>query len=159
MTEEGRYTGGSEIRELEERLAEYVGVCCGSGSDALAQMLTAAVSRIGTEPVFVQPDGCTYNICPRELGRSIEEYVGEVRPRAVLAADMFGLPVDHRELERVSAEHGLILFEDAAQSLGAQANGKKSGQLRGRLGGYIQPGGSAWLLGRLQRAGILSEVP
>ena len=152
VTEEGRYTGGSEIMELEERLAEYVGVSfcvsCGSGSDALALMLTAAgigagdavfvpdltsfavaeaVSRIGAEPVFVQPDGRTYNMCPRELGHSIEEYVGEARPRAVLAADMFGLPANHQALERVAEKHGLILFEDAAQSLGAQSNGKRAG--------------------------------
>ena len=70
VAEEGRFIGGCEVEELEERLARYAGVrhcvSCGNGTDALTLMLAAAGMLIviarhrenivrlinGTEPDF-----------------------------------------------------------------------------------------------------------
>ena len=92
----GQYILGPEIRELEERLAEYVGVehaiACSSGTDALLLALMAydvgpgdaiftppftffataeVVSLLGATPVFVDIDPKTFNMDPEHLERAI----------------------------------------------------------------------------------------
>ncbi|MBL4904131.1 MAG: DegT/DnrJ/EryC1/StrS family aminotransferase [Desulfocapsa sp.] len=93
----GRYILGPEVTELEEKLAEFVGVkhCIGvaSGTDALLMGLMAkgigpgdavfttpftfiataeVVSLLGATPVFVDIDPRTYNIDPTQLKLAIE---------------------------------------------------------------------------------------
>ena len=93
----GRFILGPEVVEIEERLAEYVGVkyviSCSSGTDALLMsLMTLGVKRgdivftspftfmataevialLGAIPVFVDIDPITYNINPEELKRAIE---------------------------------------------------------------------------------------
>jgi UDP-2-acetamido-2-deoxy-ribo-hexuluronate aminotransferase len=85
----GQYIMGPEIKELECRLAEYVGVehaiCCANGTDALLLALMAygvgpgdaiftspftfistaeVISLLGATPVFVDIDPRTFNIDP-----------------------------------------------------------------------------------------------
>jgi len=92
----GQYILGPEIRELEERLAEYVGVghavACSSGTDALLLALMAydvgpgdaiftspftfiataeVVSLLGATPVFVDIDPETFNMDPEHLERAL----------------------------------------------------------------------------------------
>ncbi|MCD6305217.1 MAG: DegT/DnrJ/EryC1/StrS family aminotransferase [Deltaproteobacteria bacterium] len=93
----GRYIMGPEIRELEERLAAFVGgkhcITCSSGTDALFMTLMAydvgpgdavfttpftfiataeAISFLGATPVFVDIDPRTFNIDPNQLELGIE---------------------------------------------------------------------------------------
>ncbi len=88
----GQYILGPEVRELEERLAAYVGVrhaiTCSSGTDALLMVLMAkgvgpgdaifttpftfiataeVVQLLGATPVFVDIDPSTYNLRSRRL--------------------------------------------------------------------------------------------
>ncbi len=152
VAEESRFIGGAEVAQLEERLAEYVGakrcITCGSGTDALTLMLAAAgigrgdavfvpdftffataeaVSRTGAAPLFVQPERDTFNLSPIALRRAIAKAREEgVRARAILAVDLFGLPADWPQLEEIAAENGLLLFEDAAQGFGGEADGRRA---------------------------------
>jgi dTDP-4-amino-4,6-dideoxygalactose transaminase len=92
----GKYIMGPEIKELEERLAEFVGVehgiACSSGTDALLLALMTydvgpgdavftspftfiataeVISLLGATPVFVDIDPKTFNIDPKSLERAI----------------------------------------------------------------------------------------
>jgi UDP-2-acetamido-2-deoxy-ribo-hexuluronate aminotransferase len=101
------------------------------------------IQLLGATPVFVDIDPATFNIDPDQLalalaavkdGRSKNHPLPEsgktvLTPKAVIAVDLFGLPADYSRINRISGEHGAIVIEDAAQSFGAELNGKKAGTL------------------------------
>jgi len=92
----GQYINGPEVKELEDRLASYVGtehgVACASGTDALLMALMAnqigpgdavfttpftfiataeVISLLGATPIFVDIDPCTFNLDPVKLESAI----------------------------------------------------------------------------------------
>ena len=96
VLDHGQYIMGPEIRELEDRLAGYVGakyaVSCSSGTDALFMALMAygagpgdaiftspftfvataeVISLLGATPVFVDIEPDTFNIDPVKLEKAI----------------------------------------------------------------------------------------
>lgn len=151
----GKYIMGPEVAELEKRLAQFAGVkhavSCASGTDALLMALmamgigpgdavftssftfiaTAEVIRLlGATPVFVDIDPDTFNISVEKLEASIcevKEGHPELRPGAVIPVDLFGLPCDYDDIERVAMKYGLKVIEDAAQSFGGIYKGKTAG--------------------------------
>lgn len=147
-----RFIGGPEVKELEEKLAAFVGrkhcVTCANGTDALqiAYMLygigqgdavfcpditfissTEPSKMLGATSVFcdIQPD--TYCICPESLERQIKAVLaeGKLTPKAVVAVDILGNPCDYDAINAICEKYNLILIEDAAQSFGASYKGKK----------------------------------
>jgi UDP-2-acetamido-2-deoxy-ribo-hexuluronate aminotransferase len=97
VLQHGKFIMGPEIKELEERLASYVGckycVSCSSGTDALLLALMAygvspgdaifttpftfiataeVICLLGATPVFVDIDSNTFNIDPQKLMGCIE---------------------------------------------------------------------------------------
>jgi dTDP-4-amino-4,6-dideoxygalactose transaminase len=48
-------------------------------------------------------------------------------PKAVVAADIFGLPCDYGEIEDICARYGVVLIEDMSCAFGASYRGKKAG--------------------------------
>lgn len=108
-------------------------------------MATAeAVALLGAVPVFTDIDPESFNIDPDGLERAIRAQKGEpgasaplprlsagdaqgLRPKAVIAVDMFGVPADYERLEAVCRRHDLALIEDAAQSFGAVYRNRKAG--------------------------------
>ena len=154
VLDDGRFISGPQVKELEDRLAEYVGrkhcISCANGTDALqiAFMVhgigagdavfcpditfiasTEPAKMLGATSVFcdIQPD--TYNICPESLERQIKAVLeeGKLTPKAVIAVDILGNPCDYDVLIPLCEKYGLILIEDAAQSFGATYKGKKCG--------------------------------
>ncbi len=148
----GQYIGGAPVKELETKLAEYVGrkhcITCANGTDALqiAYMVygigegdavfcpditfissTEPSKMFGAASVFcdIQPD--TYNLCPESLERQIKAVLseGKLTPKAVVAVDILGNPCDYDAIIPICEKYGLILIEDAAQSFGAEYKGKK----------------------------------
>ena len=145
----GRYIHGPEIDELEQRLADYVGVehCVGvsSGTDALLIALMAlgigpgdeiitsafsfaataeAILLLGARPVYVDIDPVTFNID----ANLIEEKIN-ARTRAILPVGLYGQCPDFPAMRLIARQHGLALIEDAAQSFGATQDGMRSGSL------------------------------
>ncbi len=102
------------------------------------------LSLLGAVPVFVDIDPQTFNIDPANLQSAIQAIENNdasihpvpaykthpgslptvLKPRGILAVDLFGLPADYGRIDTIAAEHGLFVIEDAAQSFGAALNGK-----------------------------------
>lgn len=148
------FIGGSEVGELEERLADYVGrshcLGCGNGTEALqlaymaygigagdavfcpAMTFIASVepaAMLGATPVFCDIEPDTFNLSPSSLVEQIEsvEREGKLRPRAVVAVDFLGNPARFDEISKICTDHGLLLIEDAAQGTGASCKGSRCG--------------------------------
>lgn len=153
VLEHGKYIMGPEVSELEERLADYVGVkhciSCANGTDALQLALMAkgigpgdavfttaftffataeVIALAGATPVFVDIDERTYNISAEKLNSEIlrVQSEGKYKAAAVIAVDLFGQPADYLELEKITSKHGLYLIEDGAQGFGGEINGRKA---------------------------------
>ena len=148
-----QYINGPWVRELEAQLAEYVGVkhciTCANGTDALSIAMMVwgigpgdavfvpdftffssgeVVSLAGGTPVFVDVDKATYNISAESLEAAIikvkEE--GSLKPKAVVAVDLFGLPADFDAVRAVADKYGIKVLEDGAQGFGGEINGRKA---------------------------------
>lgn len=154
--EHGQFIMGPEVGEFERALADHVGcrhvVGVASGTDALLIALMAegvgrgdavfvpvftftataeAVLLLGATPVFVDVDPRRFNIDAADLERRIAgvKRAGRLRPRAVIAVDLFGLPADYRRLRPLCRNEGLLLIADAAQSLGGALDNRRVGTL------------------------------
>lgn len=113
---------GTASLELALRLCDI-----GPGDEVITTPLSwvataNVVLAVGATPVFVDVDAGTRNI---DLDR-VEAAITP-RTRAVLPVDLAGLPVDRERLNRLAKTHGLRVVEDAAQSFGAQWNGRPIG--------------------------------
>lgn len=142
---------GKPVAELEEKLAAYVGRkhCIGvaNGTEALQLALMAydvgpgdavftsdftyfasagCASVIGATPVLVDIDLHTFNISPAALEQQIKRVLseGKLKPKVIIPVDLFGLPANYPEIERIAEKYGLLILEDAAQGFGGRINGK-----------------------------------
>lgn len=151
----GTYILGPVVQRLEERLAGFAGtrhcVSCASGTDALVMSLMAkgvgpgdavftvpftfmasaeAIATVGATPVFVDIEPGSFNMDPVALEAAIAAHDNEaLRPRGVLAVDLFGLAADYQRINAIAARYDLFVIEDAAQSFGASAQNKRAGAL------------------------------
>ena len=146
---------GPEVGELEDRLATYCGAahCIGvsSGTDALQiAMMAEGIGRgdavflpaftytataevplmLGATPVFVDVDPATFQIDPAHLATRVASVreAGLLKPRALVAVDLFGQPAEWAALRDVAAGEGLFTLDDCAQSFGASLNGRRLGR-------------------------------
>ena len=149
----GAYIMGPQVVELEQHLADYVGVkhciTCANGTDALSMALMAlnigqgdavfvpdftffataeAVAMVGALPIFVDVDSETYNIDINDLRNKYYDLIEHegLLPRAVIAVDLFGQPANYEQL--IEECHGLSmeLIEDGAQGFGGNIGGQKA---------------------------------
>jgi UDP-2-acetamido-2-deoxy-ribo-hexuluronate aminotransferase len=145
------FIGGKQVKELEIQLAEYVGVkhciTCANGTDALSLVLMAwnvkegdavfvpdftffssgeVVSFNGATPVFVDVDEQTFNLDPEKLKQAVEKVISEgtLIPRVIIPVDLFGLPANYEEIEKIAKQYDLLVLEDGAQGFGGNINGK-----------------------------------
>lgn len=152
VLEHGQFIMGPEVKELEEKLASYTGIkhciTCANGTDALQLAYMAygigqgdavfcpditfiasvePAYLLGATPVFCDITKDTYNICPESLERQIKAVLGEgkLTPKAVVAVDFLGNPADYKKISDICEKYDLVLIEDAAQSFGAEYDGKK----------------------------------
>ena len=152
----GHYIMGPEVYELEAKLADYTGakhvISCSNGTDALWLSLLAldigvndavfvpsftftataeAVVLCGASPVFVDVLTDSFNLSPDSLERAIVhvQQHTSLRPRAIIAVDLFGLPADYQKIGVIAARYGLRIIADAAQSFGGSYGTSKVGIL------------------------------
>jgi len=140
---------GPKLEQFEQKLATYSAVehavAVNSGTSALHlcvralglhagdEVITTPFSFVassncllfeGVKPVFVDIDPHTYNL---DLDQ-VEAVIG-AKTKAVLAVDVFGLPLDWDRLNRIATRHGLRLIEDSAEAIGARYHGRRAGSL------------------------------
>ena len=152
VLDNNNYIMGSEVIELEKKLADFTGrkycLSCSSGTDALVIPLLAydlkkkdavfvssftffasaeSVNIAGGTPVFVDSDE-TYNMNPQKLEEAIVKTLeeGTLKPRGIIAVDIFGLPCDYNKITAIAEKYNLFLLEDAAQGFGGRFNGKRT---------------------------------
>lgn len=153
VVDETRFINGPQVGQLEERLAAYVGakhcIACGNGTDALQLALMAwgigekdavfvpdftffssgeVVPLTGGMPVFVDVDSRTFNIDCESLERAIIHVTEhtKLRPRAVVAVDLFGQPAEYDKIREITKRYDMLLLEDAAQSFGGRFDGRRT---------------------------------
>lgn len=145
----GQVILGPEVAALEDEIAQVCGVshgiACASGTDALSLALHAleigaddevilpsftffatagSICRAGARPVFADIDPLTYNLDPMQVESKITP-----RTRAIMVVHLFGQCAEMEPLWRIAERHDLTIVEDAAQSLGAEYQGKPAGSL------------------------------
>lgn len=153
VTENCNFISGQQVEELEQELADYVGVkhciTCGNGTDALSMVIKAweitkgdavfvpdftffasgeVVSFEGATPVFYDVSKETFNADSKSLENAIEKVLeeGALVPKAIIAVDLFGLPSNYESLEKIAKKYNLLLLEDGAQGFGGAIHGKRA---------------------------------
>lgn len=142
----GQFIMGPEVYDLEERLADYVGVkhciSVSSGSDALLVSLIALGIKAGDEvitpafsfaatcemvlllnaiPVFVDVDPLTANIDLDQIESAISE-----RTKAIIPVSLYGQCPNLEKISQIADLAGIPVIEDAAQSFGSKYFKRKS---------------------------------
>jgi len=139
----GRLTNnGAAVRELETRLAEYLGVeyllLTSSGTLALqiayraleltGEVITtpfswvttvSSLKWVGLEPRFVDVDARTYNVNAARIGTAVTSLSS-----AVLAVHTFGNPADVHGIEAMARRYRLRTIYDAAHAFGSIYHGR-----------------------------------
>lgn len=154
VLDSSNYISGSQVVELEEQLADYVGVkhciSCANGTDALQLALMAwnvgqgdavfvpdftffstgeVVCACQATPVFVDVDPVTYNMSAQSLEQAIEKVIaqGGLTPKVIIPVDLFGQPADYDALLPIARKYNMLVLEDGAQGFGGSIRNKKSG--------------------------------
>lgn len=140
---------GPKCKELESKIADYIGVkyavVMSSGTAALHAMCYVAGVREGDEvitspntfvstveaimycggrPVFADIDPDTHNINPMDIRTKVTK-----KTKAILPVDYAGQPCDLEEIRAIASEFNLALIEDGAEAMGAVYKGEKIGTI------------------------------
>ena len=152
------FIGGPKIGELECMTAGYCqtrhAIGCANGSDAIVLALQAlgikagdavicptytffatagSVHRLGAQPVFVDCDPATYNICPESTRMAFRCHRNV---KAIVPVHLFGQAADLDAILAIAGEHGVPVVEDAAQAIGTEdPQGRRVGS-RGAIGTF-----------------------
>ena len=147
------FISGSQVEDLEEKLASYVGrkhcITCGNGTDALSMVLMAwgikagdavfvpdftffatgeVASFEGATPIFVDVKENTFNMDPKKLEEAIQAVLaeGKLTPKLIIPVDLFGLSAEYQEIQRIAEKYELNVLEDGAQGFGGMLGSKRA---------------------------------
>lgn len=167
----GWYLLGNEVNNFEFNLAKYIGaqhaIGVANGLDALRLILRAyielgifqqgdeiivpantyiasilAISDNGLIPVLVEPDINNYNIDVSKIEEKITS-----KTKGILIVHLYGKIIFTEELRNIAGKYGLKIIEDNAQTIGAEWNSIKSGNLGDAAGFSFYPGKNLGALG------------
>ena len=143
------FINGPRVKAFETAMADYLGVKyaigVANGTEALHLGLRAigveagdevittaftffataeACAYIGAKPVFVDVEEGSMNIDPNKIEAAITP-----KTKVILPVHIFGAPANMPKIMEIAAKHKLMVFEDCAQSIGAEIGGKKTGSI------------------------------
>lgn len=142
-------TVGENINEVERQICEKVGcknaVALASGTAALHMAVKLAGVKPGDKvfcsdmtfaatvnpviyeggiPVFIDTEYETWNMDPVALEKAFEIYPDV---KVAVIAHLYGTPGKIDEIKAICDRHGVVIIEDAAESLGATYKGVQTG--------------------------------
>ncbi|MFD2923017.1 aminotransferase class I/II-fold pyridoxal phosphate-dependent enzyme [Halobacillus naozhouensis] len=144
---------GNNVNEFEKDIAEYNGMAGASvvtsgtaaihlalrlldvseGDSVICSSLTFVASANpimyqGAEPIFIDSEPDTWNMSPQALDRALRDagQNGNL-PKAAIIVNLYGQSAKINELKSVCDRYSVPIIEDAAESLGSEYNGQKSG--------------------------------
>lgn len=150
----GTYILGEQLKQFEKHYAAYCGTeyCLGVGNglDAITLIFKGylalgklkkgdevlvpantyvasilAIMQAGLQPVLVDADSNTFNICISDLKEKLSS-----RTKAILVVHLYGRLVEMDVVNELAKSNNLLVIEDAAQAHGvATGSGKKAGAL------------------------------
>jgi dTDP-4-amino-4,6-dideoxygalactose transaminase len=143
-----------------------------TGDDVYCSSFTFAgsafpVTYTGAKPVFIDSETDSWNMDPGLLKQAIENTIKNKRaPGPVIVVHLYGQTANLSEIKDICDHYGLILIEDAAESLGSQHKDHHTGTI-GELGIYsfngnklITTSGGGMLVGKskelIEKARFLS---
>jgi UDP-N-acetylbacillosamine transaminase len=141
---------GPMVTRFEQAVCDYTGApyALATSSGTAALHLALRVSGIGKDdivlastftfigsiasilyqqavPYFIDADTKSWNLDPELLRAAIEE--APRPPKALIVTHLYGQCADMRQIMKICREHGIIVIEDAAESLGATLDGTHTG--------------------------------
>jgi perosamine synthetase len=157
---------GDYLKKFESFFSQYVGVkhgmatssCTGAmhlallalgigeGDEVIVPEITwiataSAVVYTGAKPVFCDVDKDSWTMLPESVEKLITS-----KTKAIMPVHIYGHPCDMEPLWVLAKKHNLYIIEDAAQSIGAEYNGQKTGSL-GDAAGFSFQGAKAIVTG------------
>jgi len=143
----GMLAQGPKVKELEEKFATFCGakhaVAMNSGTAALHASMYAVGIKAGDEvittpftfvasansilmqgakPIFADIEEETFNLDPKEVEKKITP-----KTKAILTVNLYGQICHAKAFQELAKKYNLLLIEDAAQSVGSESDGIKSG--------------------------------
>ncbi len=99
----------------------------GPGDEVIVPSFTFAatansVALTGATPVFADIELDQFCLDPADVARKVTE-----RTKGIMPVHLYGHPANMTALAAIADEHGLALYEDAAQAHGASLDGRKVG--------------------------------
>lgn len=174
---------GPDINAFEKEMCEYTGakasVALSSGTAALhLALLISGISAkdevfcssftfagsafpvlyVGATPVFIDSEKQSWNMDPQLFEEAVKDRIKrKKKPKAAIVVHLYGQSADLDPLMEICKKYGILLIEDAAESLGATYKGKHTGTLA-PLGVYsfngnkiITTSGGGMLVGHNQK--------
>ena len=184
-------SSGKYVDLFEEKIAQYLGaqfaVSTVNGTSAIHTALLVAgvqpgdrvvvptltfiatvnpVIYCGAIPVFIDAEEETLNLDPEKAVETIQGLVKQKKtPKAIIVTHLYGHPCDLDPILEMARQHGIVVIEDACESLGSKYKGKMTGTL-GDIGclsfngnKIITTGGGGMLLTNNARLCQESQVP
>jgi perosamine synthetase len=148
-------SSGKYVDLFEEKIALYLGAQFGvstvNGTSAIHTALLVAgvqpgdcvvvptltfiatvnpVTYCGAIPVFIDAEEETLNLDPEKAVETIRDLVRQkTPPKAIIVTHLYGHPCDLDPILEVARKHGIVVIEDACESLGSKYKGKMTGAL------------------------------
>ena len=182
----GSLGGGDPVGRLRDLLLREYGptglILVDSGTSALRLAIEGGMAETGSDIVAL-PAYCCFDVATAAVGAKARVALYDVRPetlgpdfdslrgaleagaRTIVAAHLYGIPVDLDTSRELANEYGALLIEDAAQGAGGSWRGRQLGSWgdlgilsfgrgKGRTGG----GGGALLANTERGASVLSNL-
>ncbi|OQX21595.1 MAG: hypothetical protein BWK75_02835 [Candidatus Altiarchaeales archaeon A3] len=88
----------------------------------ICSVVIDAILELGATPVLVDNSIKDYNVSPSKIEKKITP-----KTKVIIAAHLYGVPCDIKEILSIARENNCYLIEDCAHTIGAKYNGKNVG--------------------------------